>query len=116
MSFCDQLSASNFECHVVQSDAHSDAHSDETCNLLQQAPLVPPGTPVVNALAKQRAMLENVMRACRGLMPENNMVSSLPNVIPLAVVHCLRWSSAVKPESLGNLSFSRCTQMLEFKV
>lgn len=34
---------------------------------LTKAPLVPPGTPVVNALAKQRAMLENVMRACIGL-------------------------------------------------
>lgn len=35
---------------------------------------VPSGTPVVNALAKQRAMLENVFRACVGLPPENNMV------------------------------------------
>ncbi|THU64256.1 hypothetical protein C4D60_Mb01t24560 [Musa balbisiana] len=34
---------------------------------------VPPGTPVVNALSKQRAMLENVLRACIGLAPENNM-------------------------------------------
>lgn len=39
-----------------------------------QAPLVPHGTPVVNALAKQRAMLENIMRACVGLPPDNNMV------------------------------------------
>uniref|UniRef100_A0A166G3L1 Uncharacterized protein n=1 Tax=Daucus carota subsp. sativus TaxID=79200 RepID=A0A166G3L1_DAUCS len=29
---------------------------------LTKAPLVPPGTPVVNALAKQRAMLENILR------------------------------------------------------
>lgn len=35
---------------------------------------VPPGTPVVNALAKQRAMLENILRACIGLAPENNMM------------------------------------------
>ena len=35
---------------------------------------VPPGTPVVNALAKQRAMLENILRACVGLAPENNMI------------------------------------------
>lgn len=41
---------------------------------LTKAPLVPPGTPVVNALAKQRAMLENVMRACIGLSPDNNMM------------------------------------------
>jgi hypothetical protein len=42
----------------------------------RQAPLVPHGTPVVNALAKQRAMLENIMRACVGLPPDNNMVST----------------------------------------
>ncbi|XP_078433643.1 inositol-3-phosphate synthase [Wolffia australiana] len=41
---------------------------------LSKAPLVPPGTPVVNALSKQRAMLENIMRACIGLAPENNML------------------------------------------
>ncbi|XP_010555355.1 PREDICTED: inositol-3-phosphate synthase isoform X2 [Tarenaya hassleriana] len=41
---------------------------------LTKAPLVPPGTPVVNALSKQRAMLENIMRACIGLAPENNMI------------------------------------------
>lgn len=41
---------------------------------LTKAPLVPPGTPVINALAKQRAMLENVMRACVGLAPESSML------------------------------------------
>lgn len=41
---------------------------------LTKAPLVPSGTPVVNALSKQRAMLENVFRACVGLSPENNMM------------------------------------------
>ena len=41
---------------------------------LTKAPLVPPGTPVVNALARQRACLENVFRACVGLAPENNML------------------------------------------
>lgn len=41
---------------------------------LTKAPLVPDDTPVVNALAKQRAALENIMRACVGLPPENNMM------------------------------------------
>ncbi|KAL8469935.1 hypothetical protein ACS0TY_032704 [Phlomoides rotata] len=41
---------------------------------LSKAPLVPPGTPIVNALSKQRAMLENILRACVGLAPENNMI------------------------------------------
>lgn len=41
---------------------------------LTKAPLVPQGTPVVNALSKQRAMLENILRACVGLAPDNNMM------------------------------------------
>ena len=40
-----------------------------------KAPLTPPGTPVVNALAKQRSALVNIMRACVGLEPENDMTS-----------------------------------------
>ncbi|KAK4983599.1 Myo-inositol-1-phosphate synthase [Elasticomyces elasticus] len=35
-----------------------------------KAPLTPPGTPVVNALAKQRAAIANIFRACVGLEPE----------------------------------------------
>lgn len=38
-----------------------------------KAPLTPPGTPVVNALGKQRSALVNVLRACVGLEPENDM-------------------------------------------
>lgn len=41
---------------------------------LLKAPLVPRGTPVVNALFKQRAAIENLLRACIGLPPENNML------------------------------------------
>ncbi|KAI9834325.1 MAG: Myo-inositol-1-phosphate synthase [Phylliscum demangeonii] len=40
---------------------------------LLKAPLTPPGTPVVNALAKQRAALTNIFRACVGLQPESDM-------------------------------------------
>jgi myo-inositol-1-phosphate synthase len=46
---------------------------------LTKAPLVPDGTPVVNALAKQRAMLENIFRACIGLAPDNNMMLEFKN-------------------------------------
>ncbi|KAI1432108.1 myo-inositol-phosphate synthase [Xylaria sp. CBS 124048] len=38
-----------------------------------KAPLTPPGTPVVNALVKQRAALINIFRACVGLEPESDM-------------------------------------------
>jgi len=40
---------------------------------LLKAPLVPDGTPVVNALFRQRACLENLFRACIGLAPDNNL-------------------------------------------
>lgn len=38
-----------------------------------KAPCTPPGTPIVNALAKQRAALTNIFRACVGLEPESEM-------------------------------------------
>jgi myo-inositol-1-phosphate synthase len=50
------------------------SNNRSTNRLAQTEQQVPPGTPVVNALAKQRAMLENIMRACVGLAPENNMI------------------------------------------
>ena len=40
---------------------------------LLKAPMVPPGTPVVNALAAQRQCIINVFRACVGLPPEDFM-------------------------------------------
>jgi len=41
---------------------------------LLKAPLVPEKTPVVNALFKQRACIENILRACIGLPPQNHML------------------------------------------
>jgi len=40
---------------------------------LLKAPLVPSGAPVVNALFKQRACIENILKACVGLPAENDM-------------------------------------------
>lgn len=42
-------------------------------SFMLKAPVTPPGTPVVNALGKQRSCLVNVFRACVGLEPENDM-------------------------------------------
>uniref|UniRef100_A0A673H7N5 inositol-3-phosphate synthase n=1 Tax=Sinocyclocheilus rhinocerous TaxID=307959 RepID=A0A673H7N5_9TELE len=42
-------------------------------SFLCKAPLVPQGAPVVNAFFRQRACIENVMRACLGLPPQNHM-------------------------------------------
>ncbi|XP_075759021.1 inositol-3-phosphate synthase 1 isoform X2 [Pelodiscus sinensis] len=41
---------------------------------LCKAPLVPEGTPVVNALFSQRSCIENILRACVGLPPQNHML------------------------------------------
>jgi myo-inositol-1-phosphate synthase len=41
---------------------------------LLKAPLVPSNTPIVNALFKQRACIENILKACVGLPPDNNML------------------------------------------
>merc|ERR1719379_2468174 len=41
---------------------------------LTKAPIVPPGTPVVNALFKQRDCMVNLFRACVGLQPDNHML------------------------------------------
>jgi len=51
---------------------------------LLKAPLVPPDTPVVNALFKQRMCIENILRACVGLPPENNMTLELKTKVSLA--------------------------------
>jgi len=42
-------------------------------SFMLKAPLVPQGTPVVNALAKQRSAMVNIFRACVGLDPESDM-------------------------------------------
>lgn len=41
---------------------------------LCKAPLVPRGTPVINALFRQRCCIENILRACVGLAPINHML------------------------------------------
>ncbi|KAM5193549.1 inositol-3-phosphate synthase 1 [Mantella aurantiaca] len=43
-------------------------------SFLCKAPLVPEGTPVVNALFRQRNCIENILRACLGLYPQNHMM------------------------------------------
>ncbi|CAG9858015.1 unnamed protein product [Phyllotreta striolata] len=52
---------------------------------LCKAPMVPNGAPVINALNRQRACIENVMKACIGLPPENNM--SLEHKLPFLMTN-----------------------------
>ncbi|KAF2646242.1 Myo-inositol-1-phosphate synthase [Massarina eburnea CBS 473.64] len=67
----------------IQWKAHGTESADEKygnfhsvlsiLSYMLKAPLTPQGTPVINALAKQRAALTNIFRACVGLEPENDM-------------------------------------------
>jgi len=49
---------------------------------LLKAPIVPENTPVVNAFFKQRACIDNILRACLGLPPENNMRLEFTTKLP----------------------------------
>lgn len=49
---------------------------------LLKAPMVMPGTPVVNALAKQQRMLTNILSACAGLPPDNDMLLEYKTKLP----------------------------------
>ena len=53
---------------------------------LLKAPFVPEGTPVVNALGRQRQCIENILRGLVGLAPENNMLleGKVPSMMPTA--------------------------------
>eukprot|EP01100_Stratorugosa_tubuloviscum_P009045 TRINITY_DN378_c2_g3_i1.p1 TRINITY_DN378_c2_g3~~TRINITY_DN378_c2_g3_i1.p1 ORF type:complete len:533 (-),score=267.63 TRINITY_DN378_c2_g3_i1:118-1716(-) len=55
-------------------------------SFLLKAPMVPTNTPVVNALFKQRACIENILKACIGLPPESNMGLEYRTKMPKAKV------------------------------
>ncbi|XP_062843589.1 inositol-3-phosphate synthase 1-A-like [Trichomycterus rosablanca] len=63
ITFCTQQDLSFQSFHSVLS----------LLSFLCKAPLVPPGAPVVNSFFRQRSCIENVMRACLGLPPQNHM-------------------------------------------
>jgi len=51
---------------------------------LLKAPMVPQDTPVVNALFKQLRCIQNILRACIGLSPDNDMLLEHKTVLPEA--------------------------------
>lgn len=71
---CERISV---QCHGLKDDADSaPAKLHPVLSLLSyllKAPLVPEGTPVVNALGAQRQCIVNVFRACVGLPPIDYM-------------------------------------------
>ncbi|XP_056598287.1 inositol-3-phosphate synthase 1-A-like [Triplophysa dalaica] len=79
-------------------------------SFLCKAPLVPQGAPVVNAFFKQRSCIENVMRACLGLPPQNHM--QLEHKMKRAFLHSgeMRKKDAVL-ESINGCRSIKCIEM-----
>merc|ERR1719486_303767 len=67
---------------------------------LIKAPLVPPGAPVVNALFKQRACIENLFRACVGLSPDNHMLLEHKRGLAERAIHEASSSSSSKKQKV----------------
>ncbi|XP_040178729.1 inositol-3-phosphate synthase 1 [Rana temporaria] len=67
---------------------------------LCKAPLVPQGTPVVNALFRQRNCIENILRACLGLYPQNHMM--LEHKMQRSFVSLKRPSKVLNPCPISN--------------
>ncbi|KAL1494113.1 hypothetical protein ABEB36_009763 [Hypothenemus hampei] len=67
---------------------------------LCKAPLVPDGTPVVNALFKQKSCIENILRACVGLPPEINM--QLEYKVPFLMREYQEYQPKTKKTKLSN--------------
>ncbi|ORC92915.1 myo-inositol-1-phosphate synthase [Trypanosoma theileri] len=64
-------------CNGNTSSSSSYTHMETVLSILSyllKAPCVPEGTPVVNALNRQKQAIENVLRALVGLPPDNNML------------------------------------------
>jgi len=76
-----------------KSESDKEFHSFETilsiCSWLLKAPMVPKDTPVVNALFKQHRCITNILCACVGLPPDDDMLlehkTKLPQSHPYAV-------------------------------
>jgi len=54
---------------------------------LFKAPKVPQGSPVINALHSQRMCIENILRACVGLQPDNQMLLKFKTSNPFITLH-----------------------------
>lgn len=69
---------------------------------LLKAPLVPPGTPVINSLFKQKACIENVLRACLSLPPDSHMLLEHKVMTLMASNSSEPYSKKLKVENGGN--------------
>ncbi|XP_034015560.1 inositol-3-phosphate synthase 1-B-like [Thalassophryne amazonica] len=88
-------------------------------SFLCKAPLVPLGTPVINAFFRQRACIENIMRACLGLPPQNHMLLEHKlqrDVLPTHTNYVSNHTAALKKVPLINGNHTLITNGIESHV
>ncbi|KAK2109129.1 Inositol-3-phosphate synthase 1 [Saguinus oedipus] len=68
-------------------------------SFLFKAPLVPPDSPVINALCHQRSCIENILRACVGLPPQNHILLEHKMERPVRGLKQVRLVAAASPVS-----------------
>ena len=72
---CGSMCVCPAHCRRGSSGKYEKFHSVlSLLSYMLKAPLVPPGTPIINALFAQRQCIANLLRACIGLAPENHMM------------------------------------------
>ena len=71
---CERITIKKLSASGSDDGEHESFHEVlSLLSYLMKAPLVPTGTPIVNALAAQRQAIINVFRACVALPAENYM-------------------------------------------
>ncbi|XP_049596768.1 inositol-3-phosphate synthase 1-A [Syngnathus scovelli] len=78
-------------------------------SFLCKAPLVPPGTPVINAFFRQRASIENVMRACLGLPPQSHMLLEEKLQKNFLTVQHINGDAVIPKKAIPNLNYTEVT-------
>lgn len=83
---------------------------------LCKAPLVPQGTPLVNSLFRQRACIDNVLRACAGLAPVNNMLLEFKHEQLLSSTQQQQQSQSQQQPQQLSTSSSNTTKIVDNKA
>ena len=79
-------------CERIQFKTEADCEFQKFNSVLSilsylcKAPLVPRGTPVINSLFRQKACIENVLRACVGLAPTNHMLLEYKHAVGVQTI------------------------------
>lgn len=99
---CERIQMKKLDAVAATEDAGKFERFHAVLSLLSyllKAPMVPAGTPVVNALAAQRQCIINVFRACVGLPPDNYML--LEHRVPSLIQGLLKKRKLVAEEADG---------------